>query len=380
VRSRDVLVLVLDESEFFASNSEGGEGYAVTDDDQINAAMPRLLGFVLCVSTPWPTDNATARYFESNHGRPTGALAALGHSMFMRPSPELAEDIERERLRDPDNAAREYECRSVGRGGSKLLDPVMVDECVVAGRSLIIERPAGSTLGCGGDLGLERDSSAICVVSNTKGLYELLEFLELRPAPRAPLVPGRVISDFALVMGRHGARIIAMDAHYRQSAIEHLSPLGLRFRDAPGGIDGKYETHMRLRAAVHGGRLRLPPSPRLVAQLKAITVQPLPGGQTRITSPRRAGQGGHGDVASALVLAVWACLDTGAFANALPSFNRPTAVRSGFGHQQPAFDSAGIIDTYPSKAFPTPGESPPGHQPVTTSAPRSLAIRPRFRW
>jgi hypothetical protein len=61
---------------------------------------------------------------------------------------------------------------------------------------------------------------------------------------------------------------------------------------------------MFIRAVMRSGKLRIPPMPRLVAQLKAVVSSPLPGGGTRISSPRRAGQG-HGDIVSALVLGVW---------------------------------------------------------------------------
>jgi hypothetical protein len=95
-----------------------------------------------------------------------------------------------------------------------------------------------------------------------------------------------------------------MDAHYRQSAVEHLHAAGLRFDDAPAGQIGKYSSYMLTRAKIREGKLRIPNAPRLIAQLRAITATPMPGGGRKITSPRRAG-GGHGDTVSALVCAVW---------------------------------------------------------------------------
>ena len=155
-------------------------------------------------------------------------------------------------------------------------------------------------------MGLERDSSAVAVVAEHHELVELLEFDEVRPAKGAPLTPSYVIRDrFAPVMKRHDVSSISMDAHYRQSAKEHLDAVGLSFEDAPPGNQGKYDSYMLVRAILREGKLRIPLSPRLVAQMKAVSSKPMPGGWTKITSPRRAG-GGHGDVVSALVLAVWA--------------------------------------------------------------------------
>ena len=102
----------------------------------------------------------------------------------------------------------------------------------------------------------------------------------------------------------HEVRTIMMHAHYRQSAREHLAALGLKFVDAPEGNQGKYDVHMHFRAQLRAGTVRLPNSPRLLAQLRAVTATPLPGERVRISSPRRAG-GGHGDIVSAVVLAAY---------------------------------------------------------------------------
>ena len=50
--------------------------------------------------------------------------------------------------------------------------------------------------------------------------------------------------------------------------------------------------------------MKIPKHPRALTQLKAVRSKPLPGGGIAITSPVRAGA--HGDVASAIVGALWA--------------------------------------------------------------------------
>jgi hypothetical protein len=177
---------------------------------------------------------------------------------------------------------------------------------VVEGRPLAILAQRAAYVGAGGDLGLERDSSAIAIVSSTGGMCELLEFDEVRPAKDSPLAPSYVIrSRFAPVMRKHGVKSISMDAFYRQSAREHLIGEQLEFTDAPTGIEGKYSTYMHVRGLLREGLLRLPNSPRLLAQMRAVVATPISGGRTKIHSPRRAGVGGHGDIVSALVLAAW---------------------------------------------------------------------------
>jgi len=104
----------------------------------------------------------------------------------------------------------------------------------------------------------------------------------------------------------YGADGYLADAHYRESSREHLSPHGLDHIDAPAGRDGKTEVYLNAKKLIHERRVRIPNHPRLLTQLRQIVSRPAPGGGVVITSPRRKGGGGHGDLASAFVLALWA--------------------------------------------------------------------------
>ena len=313
VRGFDIVAIIFDESEFLTSNTEvaSGDGFVVSDRDLYAAARPRLHGPAIFISTPWPVENLTAELFDKNFGRPSTALAARGVSRLMRPTDErLARDVAQALIDDPDNALREFQCQAGSRGGQRLFVEGLED-AVVEARPLVTSARQGSTIGIGGDLGLERDSSAVCAVARVEDEYELLEFDEVRPTKEAPLAPGFVIRQrFAPVMRRHASTSITMDGHYRQSAVEHLDAEHLEFVHAPEGSQGKYDSYMFVRNLLRTGKLKIPNVPRLIAQLRAVTATPLPGGGTKITSPRRMGAG-HGDIVSALVLACWAAKDDG---------------------------------------------------------------------
>lgn len=303
LRGRPICSLLLDEAEFFGTTDSGA---AVNDREQLGAALPRLIEHACFCSTPWPSPNFMAELFDRNHGHPIDAISAVGASMLMRPSDQLAQDIADETERDEENADREYRCVPGASGGSRVFDPEAVDASVVDGRPLVVMAASGVRVGAGGDLALERDSSAIAIVSRTSDdVYELLEIDEVRPSKSSPLVPEYVIRGrFAPVLERHGIKALALDQHYRQSAKEHLDAMGLRLVEAPDTNEFKYDSYMALRAVVRSGKLRIPKNQRLVAQLKAVQTKPLDGGRTKIVSPRRAG-GGHGDLVSAVVLACW---------------------------------------------------------------------------
>lgn len=67
---------------------------------------------------------------------------------------------------------------------------------------------------------------------------------------------------------------------------------------------GKFEAYADLRAKLYGGELELLDDPGLRSELAALQLR-ASGGAWRVSSPRRAGS--HGDLASALALAVAHC-------------------------------------------------------------------------
>jgi len=64
------------------------------------------------------------------------------------------------------------------------------------------------------------------------------------------------------------------------------------------------EAFVAARNILHEGRFEAPSNTRLRAQLRAVVAKPMPGGGVQIRSPKAA-DGSHGDLVSALVLALW---------------------------------------------------------------------------
>jgi hypothetical protein len=84
-----------------------------------------------------------------------------------------------------------------------------------------------------------------------------------------------------------------------------MSNAGLRFAEAPAGNEGKIEQYSKTRALFAEECVSLMPIDGLREQLLGITKKPLPGGGMTIVQ-KRSKTGGHSDLASALVLALWA--------------------------------------------------------------------------
>jgi hypothetical protein len=119
-----------------------------------------------------------------------------------------------------------------------------------------------------------------------------------------PLKPSVVVRTFAEVVKRHGAEYLMADGHYRQSISEHLETENLHFTIAPEGAKGNQEVYVRARRLMLDGQIKIPANERLIKQLKQVISQPTAGGGLSIRQPRQTG-GGHGDLVSAFVLAVW---------------------------------------------------------------------------
>lgn len=289
------LSLLLDEAEFIGSDPSK----VIRDGDIIAAAMPALLGPVILASTPWPSQSACADAYDANFGRPATALACRATTLQMRDqAPEWVAKVDAERLRDPRNAAREYDCEVVDSDGL-FFDASAVDAAV----SKAPVAPSYECATAGMDLAFRSDSSAL-VVTERQGERLAVVRLDMEsPSPGRPLVPSEVVGRFARAARGHGASHLVADSHYFQSAVEHAGKAGVQVLPGPAGSSGKERSYSYVRDLFREGRIVIPDDQRLVRQLKSVMVKALPGGGISIVLPRV--QGSHGDLASAFVLAVW---------------------------------------------------------------------------
>ncbi|MFH1177445.1 MAG: hypothetical protein V1750_08565 [Acidobacteriota bacterium] len=299
-RGRSLVAAVLDESSFFRDAETG----VVNDAEIFRSVSPRVLtgGRTIVLSTAWLQSGLLWQLIQENHGRPETCLAAIAPTALMRPdAPKLARVIAAERVRDPDNAAREFDCQPFGGAADAFFD----GPSIAAAATAPALEATGSWHAAGCDFGFRTDSSTIAIVRRRGEHYELVDWLELRPTRGAPLKPSEVCEQFATIAKRHSVTALAADSHYVESVREHLGSHSLDLEEPPGGQDAKAESYVALRALLHEGRLHLPErATRMLAQLRAVVARPLPGGGLSVSSPRSR-VGGHGDLASALVLAVW---------------------------------------------------------------------------
>lgn len=313
VRARTLIAAVMTEAAFFRGSD------SVINDKEIYRAMAARIvqgGQLILESTPWAQRELVYEMFRDNFADPKTALVARCPTTLMRPDARTLALVERERQRDPDNAAREFDCAFLEAGAAEFFDAVGITLAIDKLRPSVSYAPPGAVVGAGGDLALERNSSTIAVVARVADHYELLEIAERKPERGKPLKLGEEVlrGSFAPVLQRHGLHSFTADGHVREPAREFCATTKIKVGEserslsidaAPEGATGKAETYTLLQTIVREGRFKMSHYPRLESQLRAVVTRPLPGGGVRISSPTRP-DGSHGDLVSALVLAVWA--------------------------------------------------------------------------
>ncbi len=290
---------VLDEAAFFRDAD-----FQVNDSELFKAVAPRVVpgGQVIIASTPWAQLGLLYELYERNHGHAVDAIAAHAPTLVLRDDAHTRQLVERERERDPDNAAREFDAEPMAAGTSEFFDAQAIKQCTDEEMELVLEPDPLSQ--CGLDTGFRKDPSAAVIVRPNGQTVEVAECIEIRPPAGGRLVPSETIVSLLARAKYHRCQGVVADQHYIETIREHAH--GLVLTEAPAGLNGKVDVFTTARTLLLEGRVRIPAgNKRLIAQLRLVVSKPTPGGQLTITSPRRGGQ--HGDLVSAFVLAAWAC-------------------------------------------------------------------------
>lgn len=300
IRGRSMPCAVLDEAAFFFAD----DGHRVVDTEIFAAVVPRVMpgGQLLVMSTPWAEAGLLHELWSRNFGRPQDALMAHAPTLLMRAGdPDVASMVAAEELRDPDNARREYGAEFLATRSAGFFPGPAVKASVTGPQGRL--HVPGLPLAAGADFAFRSNASALAVVQRDRDLFQVLRVEERLPG-QSPMRPSELVADFASVLAEYGLDSVTADGHYRESIQEHLEASGMWLIDAPAGQQGRAEAFQVARQLLAQGRVRLPDHDRLLRQLREVTSRPLAGGGVSIDLPRWP-DGSHGDLAAALVLALW---------------------------------------------------------------------------
>ena len=296
-RGLSLVAAALDECAFFRDRS-----YKVNDDELYKAFAPRVMpgGQSIIASTPWAESGLLYELFRSNHGHPVNALAAHAPTLALRDVEYTRELVANETARDPENAEREYGARFMGAGTEQFFDAAVLRACIDPSLSLPMAPVAGTVVTAGGDLGFTRNSAALAICHRRGRTVSLAELVEEKPLPGMPLKPSAVTGAFAARLVAHGAASVECDKHYQASMVEACAAAGIIVTDAP---TQPADAFVDARTMMREGLVKLPDDPRLLGQLREVMWRKNAGGTVTIVQPQKK-TGEHGDLASALVLAL----------------------------------------------------------------------------
>lgn len=126
-RGRSLCAFALDETAFF-KNAD----YAVSDIELFRAGSARVLPGcqTIVASTPWAKSGLLYDLHKENWGHPKAALVAHAPTLLMHDSEMTRRLVERERARDPENAAREFDAQFLSSGTTDFFPDELIDMCV----------------------------------------------------------------------------------------------------------------------------------------------------------------------------------------------------------------------------------------------------------
>lgn len=316
VRGRSIICFVMDELAFLRD-----EKYGINDKDQYDAAWPRVMfergGQMIVCSSPWAELGLLWDHYSSNFGAPKTTLVAHAPTGLMRP--ELRERIEEEKKLNPAEAerySREFDALFTANASFQFFKGSDIHNAYVRDgerASAPVPYKPWCRYAAGADFAFKSDHSAVVVAQWDGHEVTVVDAMQMAPTKDEALKPSHVVASFAPLLRSYELADVMADSHSREAIREHLDTHGLVMRDAPHHI---VETFGRVRSLLMDGRLKIPArfehlnlrpkANEFRAQLRAVQWKLTAGGNQSIELPRRRkGAGGHCDLVSALVLAVW---------------------------------------------------------------------------
>ena len=247
-------------------------------------------------------------------------------STYDKPAPWIdAKGLERRRKTStPLRYQRYWEGKWTASEGDAL-DEELIDAALAAGVRPS-DRADSSFVYVGGlDLGLRRDKSALAVVGTHRrtGRYQLFALKTWTPTKRAKVSIEQVGAEIVRVNKVFRFAKLLADPWQGHLLNDLLKKAGVRselYSFTPANLDSMGRHFINLFGE---GLVDLPDLPGLISQLRSTVIIERPNGQMRLQWPRN--EAGHGDSATALMLALWAGRDAVGQVVFAPPYSKPAA-------------------------------------------------------
>jgi phage terminase large subunit-like protein len=299
--------LVLDESGFFMSDTEGPQ----VGERVWQALIPSTAQFgdraiVIVCSTPYGTDGFFAELWQrAMAGELPDAQAQKLSTASVNPTISDA-FLAREQNRDPESFRAEYLAEFVGSGQSYLEAERL--EAAIADRGML-PPSAGKDWVAGLDPAFSSDPFGLAIVGRSLDGSGRLVLAQARSwLPRRGVsfedrrvVEDEVLAEVAAVCKTYRAACVT-DQYAAPAVVDRLQRAGLQVKSVAMTATSKTAAFAELRAKLYGGELELYDEPDLIAELRRLRSK-FTAGSASVVNPRVGGS--HGDMAQALAMAVF---------------------------------------------------------------------------
>jgi hypothetical protein len=304
VRAPTCIGAICDELAFWGAEDAKQSGHVV-----LKALRPTMIttdGILWMISSPNSAYDAHYEAFE--RGSTPHQTAFYAPTWIAHPA--LTE--ERTHAAEPDAVCweQEYKAIPMASGESKFFPATAIDDACIPRVIDILDDTLA--VAAGADLGFRRNSCAIVIARAARRTSDGATHFEAKfdrewVPGSAYLRPGEVLSEMAEIAQEHGVDTVCSDLHYVETLREHLDRVEIPLTDFPNQQSAIVRAYVRTRVLLTSGCIDLSgASPLLIEQLKQTT-QKVDSSGVHISNPEVGGR--HGDIASALIAALYA-LDT----------------------------------------------------------------------
>jgi hypothetical protein len=256
-------------------------------------------GKLLLVSSPYTMSGALWDIWRQRDVDPD-TLVWRAPTALMNPTVS-ARFLAKEQARDPENFRREY-LAEFTEAISGFLCAEVIERCVVPGRTEVPPQPDQFFYVAAIDAAYKGDCFTLCVAHNDPDCDRVVvDHLQgWQGSRQQPLRLSEVLPQIEALGQRYGFGRVFGDQFGAEPLKEAFRRHGLYYQERTFTPISKADIYATLRSRLQDRTVELLDHGDSLRELRALEIESLPGGGTRIGHPRN----GHDDYADALALAV----------------------------------------------------------------------------
>lgn len=304
VRGLAVAVAIFDELAWY----QGVTGSPIDAKELWDAVVPSVAQFpagrIIAASTP---RFASGFFYDLCQRASSGKFddEREFHASTVEMAPNLATFIERERLKDPSLARREFDAEwDSGIGAALDADSVRA-AARLAPETLPPVPGTSYVIAC--DAGFTGDAFTVIVGHASEAGVVVDRIASWRGTKAAPVQIDPTLDAIADHARAYGDALVLLDQFSAEVIRQNLVSRGVRVEARPWTNDSKIDALAALRRTLYASRLSIPGHTTLISELVSLEQRPTPSGRPRIAAPGRS----HDDFATALLALVSELADDG---------------------------------------------------------------------